>query len=395
MACKRLTDIELHRRFDPAVFAEFLGTFPEYLQKRGLVLPSHPTAKTMPYDEIIGLFVHIDNDTPEAFLALASAVYNHCHRRMRGSIFSEAKRNNIKLDLPRDLSVYDFVMLVRLRYPKIFEAARVRVVMKSQRRYVYFRPFFDEMAPVKIPGTEALATFERNLQSWFRAMDRGVNGVRLFMYEEPNQIWFLIRHGDYLERLGVLDENGEPKDIFFRPEKYDVVVFDKVTGMLKIRCKWDSMLHQYRMDFGRFLFQDTNFFSAKRGIFTLQPLLDNDFSFQQCANIDGIRSLALAELFYETPGIGGEFVKRKSKCGNLLAGYDPVKHGSLIPAVVDQIAYAKFNVTYEGSTQPHVVTVKMGNETTYCREDDVEALERWMMLFGFMDCGAKVVSAAA
>jgi len=306
MACKRLTDPELHRRFSPSVFAEFLGTHPEYLQKRGIVLPSQPTAKNMPYDEIIGLFVHIDQDTPEDFLAMASAVYNHCNRRMRGSICAEAKRKNVRLELPRDLSVYDFVMLVRLRYPKIFEAARVRVVMKSQRQYVYYRPFFDEIAPVVAPSTEEVVTYGKRLQSWFRAMDRGKNGVRLFMYEEPSQIWFMIRHGDYIERLGVLDEHGEPTDIFFRPEKYDVVVFDKLTGMLKIRCKWDGMLDQYRMDFGQLLYRDANFFSSKKVIFNLQPLLDNDFSFQQCGRIEGISSVMLSELYYDTPGAGAE-----------------------------------------------------------------------------------------
>ena len=79
--------------------------------------------------------------------------------------------------------------------------------------------------------------------------------MRLFVTSRPDGTWFLIRRGEPLRREACL-EDGRSASVFFRPERYDAVVWDTRRRELRINAasRWQKEL--YRRLFGQHLCGD-------------------------------------------------------------------------------------------------------------------------------------------
>lgn len=365
----KFTSVGVLAKFSPEYLVEFLGRYPDYLASRAVELSVPAGDEAFDYEAIIPLFAQMRDDTPYELLEAAFFIEQMASRSGRDKVVQEARARNIRLDYPPDLSVHDFILLTWLRHPALLEQAKSRLILKRQRAFALYPPLLGEVHPYSRSSMGTLPQLERRLAAVLPGSERG--GVAVLEYDEGDEAWFLIRRGDFVERQGVLNASGSPGTIFFRPLRYDVVIYSKIHGELRVNA--DKSLHvEYRQEFGDFLFGRHDFF-AKRDVFTLDILLQNDPSFLDCSGLPGLSSIRLTEVCYEFPGTLG--IRRVDQATDLVQS-NRARNTPLVP-VGATIRYAKFDVQFEGSSERRSARVTTGNVATYSRESDSTALENW------------------
>jgi hypothetical protein len=277
-----------------------------------------------------------------------------------------------------DISVHDFILLTWLRYPDLLEAAQSRVVMKRQRTFCTCPPTRGEVHPFDRSELGAITALEKGLADILPGCNSGSVKVLEYDDENSNEVWFLVRRTDFLERVAVMGESGAPEVIFVRPLRYDVVVYDKVHGELRINSD-KSLQCEYRQEFGQFLFGRQDFFS-KRDVYSLDVLFKNDSSFLDCTKIPGIEWIRLTEVSYVFPGSFG--IKHIENSSDIVRS-KWLKNQPLVPSGVT-IRYAKFDVLFEGASSPRSVQIMAGDCANYSRDADMSALDMWLRISGIL-----------
>ena len=84
------------------------------------------------------------------------------------------------------------------------------------------------------PSTTARKAMEAALDNWFVKKKRGRHS-RVFVFPKDEKVWFLVRHGEPMDRRGII-QDGESTISFVRPEKYDVVIYDMQRDELRINA---------------------------------------------------------------------------------------------------------------------------------------------------------------
>jgi hypothetical protein len=66
-------------------------------------------------------------------------------------------------------------------------------------------------------------------------------------------MWFLVRRGAALNRQGIIGNDGRSDSLYYRPERYDTVVYnpDKNEIRMNVRNNSKWLLELYRCVFGR------------------------------------------------------------------------------------------------------------------------------------------------
>jgi hypothetical protein len=54
---------------------------------------------------------------------------------------------------------------------------------------------------------------------------------KVFVFERPDEVWMLVRHGDPCKREGALEASGS-SSVYYRPEVFDVIRYDRGTALL-------------------------------------------------------------------------------------------------------------------------------------------------------------------
>ncbi|HMP76593.1 MAG TPA: hypothetical protein PKE12_09875 [Kiritimatiellia bacterium] len=283
------------------------------------------------------------------------------------------------LDIPAGLSDADYALTVWLARPSILEAALSRVTLKSRRTFHYFLPS-DASAAAEAPvaNEESLA---RLLQQIKRGLAKGglTRGVAIIPFlEDPNEDWFLIRRSRLPERVTYFDadEREETRTLMLRV--YDVVVFDRTTGVLKVNAR-DGLVELYRQAFSDFYFNDIHFF-LKREIFTLDPLRSPDIAVVSCEDVEGLSAVDLYAVSYSVleNGAPTEYrAARKQWYATTMGAKAPV------PPEADSIAYAIFDVHLPHMRAPLRCRVNRGNTLSYSRDDKAKAFETFLHLRHF------------
>jgi len=371
----KFTSVTLLEKFSVPNLIEFLSRFPAYLKARKVKL----TEESFAYDKIIPLFAHVEEDTPKELLEAAFFIEQMATRSGRAKVVKEAKARKIILGYDtEDITVHDFILMTWLRYPDLLEAAKSRVVMKRQRTFCTCPPTRGEVHPFVRSEMGAVAALERGLADVLPGCDPGSVKVLEYDDERCDEVWFLVRRTDFLERVAVMGASGAPEAIFVRPLRYDVIVYDKAHGELRINA--DKSLHgEYRQEFGQFLFGRQDFF-AKRDVYSLDVLFDDDPAFLDCSGIAGIDSIRWTGICCEFPGAYG--IRRRDGSPDMVRSQRLKNEPFVPPGVV--IRHAKFDVLFEGATSVRSVLVMAGDSANYSRESDSSALDYWLRQSGIM-----------
>ncbi|QHI70493.1 hypothetical protein [Tichowtungia aerotolerans] len=371
----KFTSLGVLQNFSVPVLIEFLNRFKAYLKARKIKL----SAETFDYEEIISLFTQVHSDTPQELLEAAFFIEEMASQSGRDKVIKEANARNIILGYAPDaFSVHDFIMLTWLRHPGLLEAAKSRVQTWRKRSFCTCSPTLGEVHPLVRSEIGSIHDLEQGLADVLPGCDSGA--VKVIEYEDKgtDEIWFLVRRTGFLERVPFMGDSGTPEVVFVRPLKYDVIVYDKAHGTLRINCH-KSLRGEYRQEFGQFLFGKQEYF-ADRDVYSLNILFDNDPAFLDCSGIAGIDSIRWKEVGYVFPGSFG--ITRVEKSPDMAKSKKLRNKPFVPPGVV--IRYAKFDVLFEGAKSPRSVQIMAGNVANYSRESDYSALDDWIRQSGIM-----------
>ncbi|QYY34640.1 hypothetical protein [Ruficoccus sp. ZRK36] len=217
---------------------------------------------------------------------------------------------------------------------------------------------------------ERIRQLEHSLALYFEKRDRGY-GCQIHHYPQEHEHWFLISHGERYKRKTTW-EKGKLGTIGFRPEKYDLVIYDSLTEELRINAKTDAQREHYRKQFGFYLFGRENHFPG-RNKYTLAPLLRDGEAALFSGDIPEIESVRLVELSYYLDDDSPEV--RTHKANDVFAAL--ARHRQEIPKNIRPLK-ATFRLTFRGHDRPRTVTIKPSNVALYTRDGDERIIQDWL-----------------
>ena len=279
-------------------------------------------------------------------------------------------------DIPLDAAPADVAVRLWLHDRELVERLHAE-------RYVIRPKSFESylgrgVLPVRRPKPTELQiqALEARLDDWFHERRRGRHS-RVLVVERPDAVWFLVRHGQPMDRRGVI-RDGESACSFERPEVYDVVMYSPERDELSIHARTKGERELYRVEFGRHIFNDADYFPSD-GKYTLRPLLRHGEDALACHDVDGIDWVRLREVRLFYGGAHPETVIRRAKT-DLFEVFNArgVDLGNL------PVFQASFHVKFTGNRSPRTVTIKPPNVATYQREADEDLVSRWFELRGFL-----------
>lgn len=160
-------------------------------------------------------------------------------------------------------------------------------------------------------------------------------------------------------------KTGESGRVFYRPEKYDVIIYYPDKGELAVYTETKGEQETYCTFLGKHLFRDIDFFQYKSPIakYTLQPLVELGSDALVCRDVDGLEAIDLYRLEYRRDSeyenirvVGGENV-----FGDIEANGPDLSEPGL------DLVRAKFRVTFTGGRQ-RIITVEPPNRAVFDRE---------------------------
>jgi hypothetical protein len=200
-------------------------------------------------------------------------------------------------------------------------------------------------------------------------------GVDLRLY--GSNVWILVRHGLPFKREGSVAD-GQSSMEYYRPEKYDVLVYDPDAGTIGVHTDGKRLTEFYLFSIGLILFGDEHRFGFKHEL-TLDPLKRYGAESLACADIEGIESVTLLEL---TRIRGGPYKRIDiAKASDLFAAYATEDYA--LPETA-RLVSATLEFLFTGEDKPRRVTVRPPNTIVYARNEDRDLVEAFLKARGFM-----------
>ncbi len=200
-----------------------------------------------------------------------------------------------------------------------------------------------------------------------------------------------MRHGEPFKREESL-AGADVNSVCYRPLKYDVVVYNRKLGELRINARLVGEKKKYRELFGEHVFGDKDCFpdTAK---YTLGPLREYGADALACGDVNGIESIVMTEIDFYWGGPQGEIEIRKA--ADVFAALEA--RGREIPEKA-RIIKAVFKMKFTDSKTPRCVKIRPSNIAEYTRDHDAAMIEDWLRLRGFLlneEAGQNVAVAQA
>ncbi|MFQ5483205.1 MAG: hypothetical protein ACE5ER_10655 [Nitrospinaceae bacterium] len=354
----------------------------EFFAGRGVMLPPPGSINGMPYDKLAGVFVAPGADTPQALVDALYLINGMATQDCMDNLLQTTEMAGIKLNAPFDATPADVAVRAWLQAPEFLERKHAEQYIKRPRSFVYFQTDTSPVPPFRMPDQETIKALQDDLDDWFEEKLRG-RGCRVFVYELPDGIKFLVRHGEPIKREGSI-EDGKASSVVYRPAKHDVLAYDPALGELSINARSKAEREMYRTRFGLHLFGDVAFFPGQ-GKYTLEPLRKDWEKALVCTDIDGMEWVKVKEVQISSDGDHPEVVSHKAK-GTFAAL--AVRKARLPDDA--ELVQASFLVKFPDSRTPRAVTIRPSNIANYTRDGDSDMVEQWLVKRGFIIAQEKV-----
>jgi hypothetical protein len=366
------------RSIDPDRLLALLGPHQEFFESRGLTLPAAGYAGDLEYEALVDIFSTPDSGTPKELLDALFLIDEMSTAEGMDSLLTAAESAGIDLNLPVDEnhSPADVAVQVWLLDREILERKHAEQFLQRPKSFEYFQSHYADPPVFTMPVPAVRQQLENALDNWFELKRRG-RGTRVFIYEDSQEVRFLIRHGEPFKREESLNGAGVAS-VCYRPLKYDVVVFDRQVGELRINAQLVGEKKLYCEKLGRYLFSDGSCFPGTKK-YTLEPLRELGVDALACGDIEGIELITLTEVDFHWGGGHGEVEVRKAD--DLFAAL-AAREGHLPTS--PRIIKAVFRVKFEDSKTPRTVKIRPGNIAEYTRDGDASLIEQWLNLRGFI-----------
>jgi hypothetical protein len=264
---KRFGNPDFLRKIQPDNLRALLLRFEGFFAKMSYPIPSAGEFTSNDLDHLATILVSPPSITPGALLDAVEML----EMLTSGNGWTELQM--IAGDLVRKVkakedSPGDVALKVWLLDPKAIERIYTKFSIDSGRTLVCFRAA--EGTPVKSPTKDICRAIAEDLSFCFSDLFNTPTS-EVMMFEEQGGCAFLIRHGDMVKRLGVLNDEGKPETKAIRPLKHDVAFLIPKTLELQVSGRSEDLRNDYRRVFSKHLFGDASALTpAKR--FTLEPL---------------------------------------------------------------------------------------------------------------------------
>ena len=346
-----------------------------YLDRRGFTLP--PSASDgIDYEQLVNVLMSPDTTTPKGLIDALYFIHEMATPESMDILLHEADSNGITLDGNPDPTPADVAVQVYLQDKDLLERKHAEQYLTRPRSYEYFQTETAPAPKFRKPSQKTLSALARDLDDWFEKKKRG-RGSRVFVYPKKDVVWFLVRHGDPFKREGSLD-GDQTSSVFYRPEKYDVLVYDPATGEIRMNACSKGEKEMLRQKFGRHLFNDDDFFPGT-GKYTLEPLRSDGDTSIVCTDVDGMEWVRLKEVQYFWGGAEKEIEIRKAN--DVFAAL--AARGRGMPSKA-RIIRASFQVKFTDSKTARTVTIRPSNIAQYTRDSDAAVVEDWLSKRGFI-----------
>lgn len=271
----------------------------------------------------------------------------------------------------------DYAIMAWLERPLLLESALARQTLKSKRTFHYYTSRdLSRAAQAPRVSDEMIEHISKQLRLSLKkgGVSRGVQVIPFI--DDADEDWFLIRRVNLPEKISFIDEHEEEKSITVMAKTYDVVVYDRTTGMLKVNTRFKQE-ELYRMVFSDCYFRDITFFEKKE-VFTLESFRNPTMT---ASKVPGITIVDLNEISYEVCR-NIRVMQYKVYCK------DYYQHGMdmepPVPEDAQQINYACLTFKFDGRKQTHSVRIRRGNVLSYCRDDLARPVEKFLQQAGIM-----------
>jgi len=353
----------------------FLRPFDTFLAGRGFQVPAQATPDNFDYDGLCDVLMEPDFDTPQELAEGLFIIDDMATPETMNELLREAEEAGLSINGSPDPTPADVAIQVWLQEPELLERRHARQRIERLKSFEYYQA---ESMPTRkfrrIPAA-ALNALQRDLDKWFAKHRRG-RGSKVTPYLRGEEVWFTIGHGEPFTRSPARE--GDKSTVhFFRPEKYDIVVYDYRIGEIRVHADSKGERELYRSAIGLHLFGDEGFFpdTAK---YTLDPIKEDGDACLVCSDVEGIDWIRLVELHYYWGGAYGEIEVRKAD--DIFAAF--AERGRTIGAK-DRLIQAKFEVKFSHIKTTRKATLRPPNRAMFKKEGDSGVLDKWLEHRGF------------
>lgn len=347
-----------------------------YFAGKGFLLPLSASSDEPDYELLVDILMNPDASTPAALLDALYFVHEMATPEAMDVLLQEAEDKGIPLDDDPDPTPADVAVQVYLQNRDLLERKHAEQYLVKPRSFEYFQTDSQPIPEFRQPTAETLTALEKDLDDWFEKKKRG-RGSRVFMYPKDDGVWFLVRHGDPLRREGSLD-GGLTSSVFYRPERYDVLVYEPALGEMRMNACGKGEKDLFRREFGSHIFGDEAFFPGTAK-YTMEPLRTNGEASVVCTDVDGMEWAKLREIQFFWGGAEKEIETRKAN--DVFAAY--ASRERQMPRRA-RIIKASFQVKFTDSKTPRTVTIRPSNVAQYARDSDATVVEDWLTKRGFI-----------
>ena len=336
------------RHVDPRLFLEFIGFHSEFFARHGVVIPGTPDQEQIPYTEIANSFMRLDAEKDKDLIDALYYLDSLSSDEEADFVLEKAEDADIPLPEEKPHPV-DLVVRVWL-HPggrDLLHEIQDRLEVRRFRSFQFFQPEDRELSAYERPPQERIDTATTGMRPVFEKRKRG-DECAISIFEEPDEVWFIIRHGEMMNRAESVGDDG-PDVSVFRPITHDVVIYDRERHELRTNVKSKWQLELYRKEFGKMLFQNEEFFAGEAK-YTFDPLTDKGAEALACPDVEEIASITLREI--EVMWGGGpdaEYVRHR--CNDLFARWKKTERN--LPG--GTIRRAAFSVKFNDSKTPRTV----------------------------------------
>jgi hypothetical protein len=381
---RRFSNSSALKEFAHSRLRKFTARFADFL--RGRDVPELPENDDDEYDytALGNALMNPEEDTPKDLIDALFLINAMADKEGRDAILEYAAEKNLDLELPENPTAAETALAMWLHDAKVLEGLHTEHFATRDRNFIFFRARPGRIPAFKVPTAAEKRELCKYLDEWFVKKKRG-EGCRVHFFDAPDHeiVWILVQHGDVFQREGAY-EDGEPSSVFFRPEKYDVLIYNKTTGELGVFAGTRGEEKQYCARFGEHLFGESDFF-RKAPKYTLEPLQTVGEASLACADVDHgqIEKITLREVKIAW--------NPKRKDSEVLKSLDlfeslRVRGRTILPLgnAVGRIVRARFDVKFTDAEKPRQVTITVPNGGKYERDEDGELIDAWLRLRGFI-----------
>lgn len=380
---RRFSNQSALKEFAHSRLRKFTARFAEFLRGRGV--PDLPEDDDAEYDytELGNALMNPAEDTPKGLIDALFLIGAMSDKEGRDAILEFTAEKNIDLDLPDDPTAAETALALWLHDAKALEGLHAEQFATRDRKFIFFRARPGRRPAFKVPTASENRALCKDLDKWFVKKKRGA-GCRVHFFEAGGQdtVWILVQHGDVYQREGAY-EDGKPTSVFFRPEKYDVLIYDKKNGELGVFAGTRGEEKEYCARFGEHLFGDSDFF-RKAPKYTLAPLQTDGEAALACADVDHgqIEKITLREvtIAWNPKRMDSEVLRSLDLFESLRVRVRTLPK----PGKVGRITRARFDVKFVDSDKPRQVTLSVPSGGKYERDDDGELIDAWLEKRGFI-----------